>query len=62
MKINLLLQTLGMGTIMLGAFSTSWFGRLDWASIPFRFRCAVGASQFSFLVAGILFGIASCRF
>jgi hypothetical protein len=62
MKINLLLQILGMGTLVLGVFSTSWFGRLDWASVPSRFRWAVGASQFSFMVAGILLGVSSCRF
>jgi hypothetical protein len=62
MKINLLLQILGMGAIMLGVFSTSWFGKLDWASVPSRFRWALGASQLSFLVAGILLGVASCRF
>jgi hypothetical protein len=62
MKINLLLQILGMGTIMPGAFFPSWFGRLDWASVPSRFRWAIGASQFSFMVAGILLGVSSCRF
>jgi hypothetical protein len=62
MKINLLLQAFGIGMTMLGLFATSWFGRLDWSSLPSQFRWAVGASQFFLLIAGILFGVASCRF
>jgi len=61
MKVGLLLQGVGMGIIMLGGFSTSWFGKLDWAIVPFRFRWAVGASQFFFLLAGIVLGVAACH-
>ena len=62
MKINLLLQTVGIGMIVLGIFSTSRFGKLDWASVAFRFRWAVGASQFFFLVAGIVLGVSAHHF
>jgi hypothetical protein len=57
MKINILLLAVGIGMIMLGMFSTSWFGQLDWTSVPLSFRWAVGASQFCFLFAGIILGI-----
>jgi hypothetical protein len=50
-----------MGMIMLGGFSTSWFGKPDWAIVPFRLRWAVGASQFFFLFAGIVLGLAACH-
>jgi hypothetical protein len=61
MKVGLVLQGIGMGMILLAVFSTSWFGKLDWSSVPLRFRWAVGASQFLFLFlfAGILFGVAA---
>jgi hypothetical protein len=59
MKGSLVLYILGMATVMLGLFSTSGFGKLNWATVPWGFRWAVGASQFFFLVAGILFGVAS---
>jgi hypothetical protein len=62
MKIILLLQIAGFCMIMLGTFSTSLFGKLDWARIPFRFRVAVGISQLCFLFGGIVFGLVPHHF
>jgi hypothetical protein len=56
------MQAIGIGMIMFGVFSTSWFGKLDWTIVPFRFRLAVGASQCCFLFAGIIFGISAHHF
>jgi hypothetical protein len=61
MKMNIM-QAIGIGMIMFGVFSTSWFGKLDWTIVPFRFRLAVGASQCCFLFAGIIFGISAHHF
>jgi hypothetical protein len=57
-----ILQAVGIGIITFGVFSTSWFGKLDWTSVPLRFRCAVGASQLCFLFAGIILGVSSHHF
>jgi hypothetical protein len=61
MSKRMLLRIVGIGMIMFGVFSTSWFGQLDWNSVPFHFRLAVGASQFCFLLAGIILGVSAHR-
>jgi hypothetical protein len=61
MNKKMLLRIVGMGMIMFGVFATSWFGQLDWNSVPFHFRLGVGASQFCFLFAGIILGVSAHR-